>query len=144
MPPARIRDARYFSRILEALYTGITARDVAGYAWAPSDGWTQSRTPGEWRAHLECWIDLGGTVRLDPHSYQHDCRLVCALRYHADDDSISQARMHAAMRDAAMFLLTSALPGSARVLTVSSMEIFGVQEGGWVEVTISFTLYLPR
>tara|TARA_R110002126_G_scaffold152052_1_gene299125 strand:+ start:18 stop:461 length:444 start_codon:yes stop_codon:yes gene_type:complete len=134
----------FWTRLLEALYTGLEDRDATGYAWAPSDGWTQSRTPEEWRAHLECWLDLGGVITLSEDAYLHECRLVFALRYHADDDSVSQARMQAAIRDACEYLLRVPLPDSARVLGISQAAIEGVYEGGWVQVTIGFTLYVPR
>ena len=144
LPPAGIRDAAYFARVLEQLYQGLEDRDVTGYAWHPSDGWRQSRTPTDWRAHLECWIALGGAITLAAEAYIHACRLVAGLRYHADDDSMSQARLHAAMRDACEYLLTARLEGGARVLEITDGLVEGVYEGGWVQVTIGFTLYLPR
>jgi len=136
--------AAYFARLLEALYDGLEQRDVTSYQWADSDGWTQSRTPTDWRSHLECWIDIGGAVVVQRPSYEHECRLVVGMRYYPDDDSLSQARIHAATRDAIEYLLTARLPGCARVMAVTTATIEGVYEGGWVEVSINFRLYLPR
>jgi len=136
--------AAYFARLLEALYDGLEGRDCTPYQWDDSDGWTQSRTPSDWRAHLECWFDLGGAVLVERSSYQHECRLLAGMRYYPDDDSISQARIHAAMRDAIEHLLTARLPECARVLGVTAATIEGVYEGGWVDVSIHFRLYLPR
>lgn len=141
---AGLAGAAYFARLLEALYAGLEGRDVTAYAWADSDGWTQSRTPTDWRAHLECWFDLGGAVVVEQPSYHHECRLVAGMRYYPDDDSLSQARIHAAMRDAIEYLLTVKLPDGARVMQVTTATIEGVYEGGWVDVSISFRLYLPR
>ena len=139
-----MNSAAYFQRLLEALYGGMEGRSTTGYAWDPSDRWTRSRTPLDWRAHLECWMDLGGTVTLAPPGYEHACRLIFGARYHADDDSTSQARLHAAIRDACEYLLAVPLPDSARVLGLDSAEIEGVYEGGWVTCTIGFSLHLPR
>ena len=137
-------DATYYQRLLEALYSGLEGRDVTGYAWDASDGWTRSRTPPDWRAHLECWIDLGGRVVFGAPSYTHECRLVFGARYHADSDSLSQARLQAAIRDAAEYLLTRPLPDGARVQTLTDALVEGVYEGGWVTCTVSFDLYLQR
>lgn len=139
-----LRTASYFEGLLNALYGGLEARDVTGYAWDASDRWARSRTPGEWRSHLECWLDLGGTLRLDPPSYQHECRLVFAARYHADSDVQAQSRLQAAIRDACEYLLAVQLPDSARVLTITSATVEGTYEGGWVEVTVSFLMQVPR
>lgn len=143
-PICRALDQVYWRTMLEAFYTALQQRDVSGYAWADSDGWTQSRTPTEWSRHLECWIDLGGTITLAPPNYQHEGRLVFAARYHADDDSTSQARLQAAIRDACELLLRLQLPDGARVLGLSQVLVEGPYQGGFVEVSIGFTALFPR
>lgn len=142
--PTRLASSDYFETLLEALYTGLESRNVALYRLDDSDGWTQSRTPESWRRHLECWFDLGGVVTFTHPSYIHDCRLLFAARYHADNDSRHQAALHAAMRDAIEYLLTTPLPSSARVMNITECTLEGAYSGNWVTVTIGFQLYLPR
>jgi hypothetical protein len=133
----------FWRRLLETLYTGLEERDVSGYAWDTSDGWTQSRTPEQWRAHLECWIAIGGFSSFDAEGVNYNCRLIFALRYHAEDDSIAQARMHAAIRDACEYLIRVRLTDGIRVTALSDATLEG-PIGDWIEVTVGFTLYVPR
>ena len=134
----------YWSTLHEALYTGLEGLDASGYAWDPSDGWSQSRSATAWTAHLEAWVDIGGTFTLTRDAYLHEGALAFALRFHADDDSISQARMHAAAHDAAEFLLRASLPHGCRVTSVNSVGFAGPMPSGYVECTITFSLHVPR
>ena len=138
-----IRDETYYRTLLEALYTGLEARDTAGYQWHESDRWTQCRTPLDWTRHLEAWIDLGGEVAYESHGYTHTGHMVFAARYRADDDSRAQARLHAAIHSACEYLLGTPLPHGVRILTIAGAEITR-RIGDFVEVSITFTLRLPR
>lgn len=142
--PTMAVTAPYWTVLLEAFYTGLEGLDASGYAWDPSDGWTQSRSATSWTAHLEAWVDLGGSFTLTRDAYLHDGSLAFALRFHADDDSISQSRMHAAAHDAAEFLLRATLPHGCRVVSVNSVAFAGPMPSGYVECTLTFSLYVPR
>ena len=142
--PSRLRGQVYYRRLIETIYTGLEGRDVSDYAWDDSDGWTQSRTAENWTEHLECWADLGGSIQLDSSAYKHSARLMFALRYAADDDSVAQARMHAAIRDACEFLLALQFPDGVRAIGITGATIDGVYNGGFAVVTVAFTLRIPR
>ena len=134
----------YWQSLLEAIYTAFEDRDTAGYAWLPTDRWTQSRNAMNWTGHLECWADLGGAIRPLGHAFEHSALLAFAVRYQADDDSLSQARMHAAIRDACECLLRLVLPHGCRVQRVEGIELQGPLSSGHVECSIRFTLHVPR
>jgi len=136
--------AGYWRAVSEALYQGLEARDASGYAWDPSDGWRQSRTAMHWAAHLECWIDLGGSVNITRDAYLHSASMRFALRFQADDDSISQARMQAAGHDACEYLMRVQLPHGCRVITVGGYTFTGPMPSGYIEAVVSFTIYVPR
>jgi len=138
-----IRDAPYFARLLEALYNGLIALDVTGYREATSDGWTQALTPFGWTRHLEAWFFLGSSVTLVKPAYRYGSSLHFAMRFQEGDDSTSQARIHAAMRDASEYLLGFSFGDGGRVLDIGDSEVER-EETGYVTVTIPFTLQLPR
>ena len=137
------RDAADFDALLQSLYTALGNLPTGGYQWDPSDRWTQALYPGGQTRHLETWIDLGGAVSWDRAVVRHEAALVVAMRYHPDDDSISQARIHAAARCAMDMLQgwsmtdgTRALPTGVQPLELATAE--------WVRVTVTFTLTYPR
>lgn len=134
----------YWTNLLEAFYTGLEGRDVSGYAWHTSDGWTQSRHATKWTKHLECWVDLGGELSRSGAAFEHQASLAFSLRYKPDDDSVSQARMHAAIRDAAEFLARVQLPHGCRVTDITGAQIDGPFPSGFVEAVVRFTLHVPR
>lgn len=134
----------YWQRLLESLYSGLEARDTTAYQWATSDRWSQTRNHEAPTEHLECKIDLGGRAEFTRSGITHACHLAFASRFLPDNDSVSQARMQAAMRDAAEYLLAVVLPDGARVVTVSAMSIEGPYMGGWAVPVIEFSLLVPR
>ena len=144
MVGATLRGEDYFGSVLETIYSGLEGLDTTAYAWDASDRWTQSRTPDQWGAHLECWADLGANLRMDRTSYTHDCRLMFACRYQADSDSIAQARIHAAIYAASVFLMGLHFRNGGRVVAVIGISLEGPYSGEWVIPTIRFTLRLPR
>jgi hypothetical protein len=134
----------YWQQLLEAFYDAFETRDASGYAWAPSDGWTQSRDTTLWTKHLECWVDLGSVGQVTRDAYVHDSSVAFGLRYSADDDSTSQARMHAAMRDACECVLRAPLPYDCRATSITSVQIAGPLPSGYVECVVRFSLHVPR
>lgn len=140
-----VADASYYASVLESLYGELADRDVTGYEWAASDGWTQARFVDAIRggsSHLETWIDLSGGTRFKRSFVEHDSGLTFWSRYAADDDSIAQARTLAATRDAMEMLARWSHPSGARTLpTESTIAAF---TGEWIEVRISFVLQIPR
>jgi len=138
-----IYDASYFARLLEALYDGLIGRDVTGYREDESDGWTQALTPFGWTKHLECWFFLGSSVALVKPAWQYGSSLHFSMRFQEGDDSTSQSRIHAAMRDASEYLIGFSFEGGGRVLNIGDSEVER-EETGFVTITIPFTLRLPR
>lgn len=134
----------FWRRLLEALYTGLEGRDTSGYAWLQSDRWTQSRDATRWTGHLECWFDLGEIASVTSDAFVHAGTLAFAARYQADDDSMSQARMQAAVRDAYEYLKRVALPDGCRVAGVTGFSLNGPLSSGHVECQITFHLHVPR
>ena len=134
----------YWVRLLETLYAGLEARDTSAYQYATSDRWGQTRNHEAPTEHLECKIDLGGRADWTSSGITHACHLMFAARYLPDDDSVSQALLQAAMRDAAEYLIAVVLPDGARVVTVASMTIEGPYQGGWAVPVIEFSLFVPR
>lgn len=137
--------ASYWTDILEALYTAFEALDVSAYRWGVSDGWNQSRGASEdFTRHLEVLIGLGGSVQMTKTAYLYAGRCVFAARHALDDDSVAQARLHAALRHACETLIGTVLPHSCRITNISSASIAGPTEGGYLVVSIAFELFSPR
>lgn len=142
--PLRGTSQAYWTRLLEVLYSGLEQRDTTLYQYAPSDKWTQTRNHESPLEHLETRIDIGGRAEFTRAGITHSCHLMFASRFLPDDDSVSQARLQAAMRDAAEYLMGVSLPDGARVVTVSAMTIEGPYQGGWAVPVIEFSLFVPR
>jgi len=134
-----VRGAAYYAGILESLYTALSALDTTDYRWGECDRWSQSPTP-ELTDHLQCWISLGTVSVFGRSKIEHESSIAWTCRYVPDDDSLSQARLHASLRDV-MELLASWSHGGARAVPVSSALTEGPD---LLQVTLRFTLVLPR
>jgi hypothetical protein len=139
--PLDIARDTYMVRVLDALYGAVLGLDVQGYRWVDSDGWSRARVPLEWTAHLEAWVDLGTSGSLTRTHWVHQCALVYGCRYVADDDGLSQARVHASIRAATLALLRTPIV-DGRVTATGTWELTQ-DDPGWVTVAIPFTLHLP-
>lgn len=131
-----------YQRILDGIYDRLEALDTAGYRWAESDGWHRAPLSSGSVGHLEVWIDLGRAVEWGPHYIVHDAAAVVTLRWTPDDDCVSQARIHAAIR-AAMDCLQGwhQVSGERAVPVRASLERI---DGEWVAATIEFQLQIER
>lgn len=136
--------ADYYRQLLEDLYAGIERLDVTGYRWDESDGWRQSRgellsgLPG---LHLETWIDLGGVGEIRGSDMVHESSAIYAVRYQDDDDSLSQAILHASTRALMLHLLTWARPDGVRTSPQGSR--IETAAHGWLVVTVTFQTRIP-
>lgn len=140
------RPASYYAHVLEELYRAIKGLDVSGYRTQDSDGWSQARHLGEHgrpTEHLETLIDLGG-AEVSASFIDHDARLYFHFRYSPDDDSLSQARMHAAARDVTAMLDKWSLPTGERTATQRYQPLSPDEDGSWVLVELTFLLRIPR
>lgn len=135
-----VTDAAYYAGILEAVYDHLAALDTTGYQWGTGERWAQSPSP-ELTDHLQCWVDLGSVESVDATSLMHALRIQAVCRYAPDDDSISQARTHAAARaaiDALTAWRTHELRCVPRGYTIEAAT------PDHLSVTITATLILPR
>jgi len=139
-------DASYYARLLEDLYDGLESLDVTGYQGADSDGWSQARTldvEGTAVQHLECLFRLGANVtRQGRGLFIHDAAGLFIHRWVSDDDSISQARLHAAARHLMAYLDGWSLPSGERAVP-QGYEVERVAED-WIGVAVNFQLLIPR
>jgi hypothetical protein len=139
-----VSGADFYQALLESLWTGLEALPTEDFQWDASDRFTQARyldpTRGGSR-HLESWLTLGTANITPPHIVQ-DAELLIVHRYSPDDDSLSQARMHAAARAVVNWLQTWSGPGPVRARAVSYVpEALSAQ---WLATRITFELRLPR
>ena len=98
--------ARTYQTVIEEVYTGLQGVDCSDFAYGPADGFRQARFLDAERGgsqHLEVWFDLGPATSTAPH-FVHDSTLVIVHRFTPDDDSVGQARVHAATRAAMAWL----------------------------------------
>lgn len=139
-----VTDAAYYAGIVESVVDVLTSLDVTGYAWDTSDGWTQALYPDprNGTAHLEAWIAIGDCTGITRSHMAHAFRLVFSSRYQADDDSISQARTHAAARSAVDALLTWQGDHGERLIP-SGYSMTQISDE-WLEVAITCSLLLLR
>jgi len=139
-----VTDAAYYTTIIEELATALEALDTSGYQWQPSDGWTHTTRwgPSDTSQHLETWIDLGAITQSRQTYWVHAAELHVSLRYAPDDDSVSQGRIHAAMRAALDLLATWSSTSGVRS-SPTGATISGTDREGWVVGMISFDLLFP-
>ena len=139
-----VAGAEFYQDVLEALYNGIEGIDTSPFQWDGSDRFRQARYVDATRGgskHLEVWIDLGGATG-DPGRLSHQSTAVITHRYSPDDDSLAQARIHAATRAVWDWLEPFRGPNGCRfrpsgyTLTAASAE--------WVETRLTFSTSLPR
>lgn len=131
--------------LLEGLHDAVAAIDTSDFQWHSSDRFTQARflVPQDGgQRHLETWIDLGGIVQVQRHMEVHEARLEFIARFNPDDDSLSQARIHAAARAVRDLLAGWSHPLGARSIP-AGMEIEGISPE-WVSVRLPFLLHIPR
>ena len=140
-----VAGSEYYRSLLESLHAQIQAIDTSDFQGATSDRFTQARflvpTDGG-LTHLETWIDLGGIELVERSREVHRARLEFICRFLPDDDSRSQARLHAAARAVRDALIRWSHPSGARSIP-TAMEIDGLTPE-WVSVRILFTLHVPR
>jgi hypothetical protein len=140
--------ASYFQDLLDTMYSDLASLDVTDHQWSDSDGYTRALYLGTSQGgntHLECWIDLGAMVAIERSMVEQEAALVITYRYNADNDGLSQARMHASLRQLVEMLLRWHHPPSGARCTgvrrTSPPEVIGE---GWLRVTIDFNLSIPR
>ena len=133
-----------YAALLEALYSGIESLPTEDYQWSTSDRFEQARYIDADRGssrHLEVWIDLGAAT-IGATSIDHNGSLTIVHRYSPDDDSLSQARIHAATRAVIDYLVTFRAPGCDRVRPASySIEALSAE---WVQTTITHQTRIAR
>lgn len=144
-PPAKFRDQTYFVQLLEDIADGIENTGTEGYQFAESDRWSRTRLPGQWTAHLQFWVGFADVLSVDSESLRQRCVFYAALRYVVDDDSVSQARMQAAARDAMEYLLAYRGPDGERSYNIEGITFQPTEKAStYIEAVIPFDMILPR
>lgn len=139
----RLRGEAYWTQLFEDVYSKLESRDTTAYQFSPSDRWTQGRTSG-WSAHLQAWVAVDGVSAFDSDTIRQAAVLYFAVRYNADDDSVSQARMNAALHDAMEFLIGYLGPYGIRVASIDGAQFIGDKASTYITAEIDFTFSIPR
>jgi hypothetical protein len=136
--------ADFYRAVLEDMATGIEGLDTSPFQWGASDRFRQARYIDAERGgskHLEVWIDLGGCTGT-PGLLTHAAQVLVVHRYSPDDDSLAQARIHAATRAVWDWLERHRGPNGIRYRpTGYTLEAISAE---WVGTRISIDLRIPR
>jgi len=137
--------ADYWSRTLDALYSGIEALPTTGYRLVDSDRWQRARTLIEAaaRGHLLVLIWIVGISSVAPHALTMRAQAAFAFRYVPDDDAGSQSRLQAATAHLVDHIEGFGLADGTRVVAVTSADVAPADEQ-WIDVLIDFSLRVPR
>jgi hypothetical protein len=92
--------------------------------------------------HLEHWIDLGGILEVQGSALVHDSSVIYSCRYVQDDDALSQARLHASLRDLWALLLGWGIP-SLGIRTRPVSATIEAASASWLVITVAFRTYIP-
>jgi hypothetical protein len=139
-----VSGAGFYQTLLEAVYTGIEALDTSPFRWDASDRFRQARYLDPTRGgskHLEVWLDLGACEG-SPGLLRHQSAAVITHRYTPEDDSMSQARIHAATRAVSDWLEAFRGPNGCRFRpTGYTLQAVSAE---WVETRLTFDSRIPR
>jgi len=134
----------FYQSTIEYVYDGLAALDCTPFAWSDSDRFRQARYLDAERGgtrHLEVWFDLGRMTAPAP-TLVHESQLVIVHRYSPDDDSLAQARIHAATRAVMDWLEQARPPGGLRFRpTAYDVEAISAE---WVATRVSIETRIPR
>jgi hypothetical protein len=137
--------ADYWRELLEQFYDGLSKLDTTNYQVDGSDRWTQSRalgsTAGGATRHLEARMRFEGVPTFGAGHVVQRASLTFVSRYTLDDDSRSQGRAQAALRDAMEYAHRFNYDRARCQVVGASDPIFGSE---WIVYQINLTFTYNR